>query len=61
MSRKRTYTGQRWEYLRMQVENSKISKSDESLADLGGDGWELTDVIEAGGMYINMWFRRPLD
>lgn len=51
----------RWEYLRLQVESHKIKTSDDSLRELGLQGWELTSVVEAGGSYIHMWFKRPLD
>ena len=40
--------GTRWEYLRMQVENSKIKSCDESLRELGLQGWELTGIVESG-------------
>ena len=53
--------GTRWEYLRLQVENSKIKSCDESLRELGLQGWELTGIVESGSTYIHMWFKRPLD
>jgi hypothetical protein len=48
-----------WEYIRVQVGSHEIVKSDEQVAELGRQGWELVSVIEAGGSYIHMWFRRP--
>ncbi|MEZ5338056.1 MAG: hypothetical protein R3F46_07285 [bacterium] len=50
----------RWEYLRVQVENTKIKASDETLAELGQQGWELSGVVESGNSYIHFWFRREL-
>jgi hypothetical protein len=47
-----------WEYLRLQVGSHEIVKSDEQLAQLGREGWELVAVAEAAGSYIHMWFKR---
>jgi hypothetical protein len=47
-----------WEYLRVQVGIQEIVKSDEQVAQLGREGWELVAVAEAGSTYIHMWFKR---
>lgn len=49
----------RWEYLRVQVAVGQIKKSDETLAELGRLGWELSSVVEASGSFIHFWFKRP--
>jgi hypothetical protein len=48
----------RWEYLRVQVSVSQIKNSDETLAELGRQGWELSGVVEASSSYIHFWFKR---
>lgn len=48
----------RWEYLRVQVESHKIKNSDETVSELGRQGWELVSVVEAGNSWIHFWFKR---
>ncbi len=52
-------TVRRWEYLRVQVESQKIKSSDETISELGRQGWELTGVVEAASSWIHLWFKRP--
>ena len=49
----------RWEYLRVQVEAHRIKSSDDTIAELGRQGWELSGVVEVSSSYIHFWFKRP--
>ena len=50
---------QQWEYLRVQVSVSEISKIDPELLNLGAKGWELSGVVEAANSYLHLFFKRP--
>lgn len=48
-----------WEYIRVQVGVHEIVNSDEQVAELGRQGWELVVAVEAADSYIHLWFKRP--
>lgn len=50
----------RWEYLRVQVEAQRIKTSDETVVELGRQGWELAGVVEVSSSYVHFWFKRPV-
>ena len=48
----------RWDYVRTQVDVNKIKASDDTVQQLGAEGWELVSVAHTQ-TYIHMWFKRP--
>jgi hypothetical protein len=47
-----------WEYLRIQISNQSIAKSDSAVDELGRQNWELVSVVEAGSSYLHLYFKR---
>jgi len=61
MTGEREYTGRRrrWEYIRTQIDVNKIKDSDEVIAQLGREGWELVDVVYTQ-TYVHFWFKQEV-
>ncbi len=55
----------KWEYMRIQSNIDAVKSVDETVDQLGRDGWELVSVVCTTNhinfvSYIHMWFKRPL-
>ena len=46
-----------FEYLRVQVDDDAIKRTDELLAQLGREGWEMTGAVTTQ-TYLHLWFKR---
>ncbi|GEM_PF-2450945 len=49
----------RWEYIRTQVGCNSIKDSDDTIEQLGRDGWELIDVVYTDS-YVHFWLKREV-
>ncbi|MCD6120139.1 hypothetical protein J7K50_09940 [bacterium] len=49
----------RWEYVRIQTDAHKIKSIDDTVDQLGRDGWELAGVIYTQS-FVHMWFKRQM-
>ena len=48
----------RWEYVRIQVDSNKIKQIDDTVDQLGREGWEMVSAVYTN-TWLHMWFKRP--
>ena len=48
----------RWEYVRLEVDAYGVETMDDTVDQLGLDGWELVGVVAIEDRFVYLWFKR---
>lgn len=49
----------KWEYKLVELKRDKVDENTKALNTLGAEGWELTTVLQSGGLECYLVLKRP--